>query len=123
MSVPIAPEIALELLEAHALNKNPVYFFWNTGQGKPITATTNYQNSLRELFRASGMPNGYRDMLRDTYAVHLLSAGVPLEEVAKALGHKSIIITEKHYAPWVKARQNRLDGLITGTWERQAVAP
>jgi integrase/recombinase XerD len=76
---------------------------------------------LRELFRASGMPNGHPHMLRDTFAVHLLSAGVPLEEVSKALGHKSILITEKHYAPWVKSRQNRLDGLITGTWNTEPI--
>ena len=47
-------------------------------------------------------------MLRDTFAVEMLLAGVPLEQVSMLLGHKSVKITEKHYAPWVKARQEQL---------------
>jgi integrase/recombinase XerD len=38
----------------------------------------------------------------------MLLAGVPLEQVSILLGHKSVKITEKHYAPWVKARQDLL---------------
>jgi site-specific recombinase XerD len=46
--------------------------------------------------------------LRDTFAVDLLKKGVPLEEVSKLLGHKSIKTTEESYAKWVQARQDRL---------------
>jgi len=48
-------------------------------------------------------------MLRDTFAVQLLLAGVPLDQVSLLLGHSSIKITEKHYAPFVKARQQQLE--------------
>jgi integrase len=48
-------------------------------------------------------------MLRDTFAVELLLAGVPLEKVSKLLGHKSVRITVKHYAPWVRARREQLE--------------
>lgn len=48
-------------------------------------------------------------MLRDTFAVELLLAGVSLEKVSKLLTHKSVRVTEKHYAPWVKARQRQLE--------------
>jgi integrase/recombinase XerD len=41
---------------------------------------------------------------------------VPLEEVSKLLGHESIKTTERYYAKWVKARQDRLDSLVVGTW-------
>jgi len=47
-------------------------------------------------------------MFRDTFAVEMLLAGVPLEQLSILLGHKSVKITEKHYAPWVKARQEQL---------------
>jgi len=47
--------------------------------------------------------------LRDTFSVDLLERGVPLEEVSKLLGHSSTKVTEKHYAPWIKGRQDRLD--------------
>ena len=65
--------------------------------------------------------NGYlkSHRLRDTFAVDLLEKGVPLEEVSKLLGHESIKTTERHYAKWVKGRQDRLDRLVVGTWEGQ----
>jgi integrase/recombinase XerD len=54
--------------------------------------------------------------LRDTFAVHLLTKGVPIEEVSKLLDHKSLNTTERHYARWVKGRQDRVDELVTKTW-------
>jgi len=56
-------------------------------------------------------------MLRDTFAVEMLLAGVPLEQVSMLLGHKSVKITEKHYAPWVKARQEQLAASVRKAWE------
>jgi hypothetical protein len=46
---------------------------------------------------------------RDTFAVSLLTCGVSLVSVSHLLGHQSIKITQRHYAPWVKARQDALD--------------
>jgi len=39
--------------------------------------------------------------LRDTYASHLLTAGVPLGYIAKQLGHADAQVTARHYARWV----------------------
>ena len=55
-------------------------------------------------------------MFRDTFAVEMLLAGVPLEQVSILLGHKSVKITEKHYAPWVKARQDQLAANVRMAW-------
>jgi integrase len=49
--------------------------------------------------------------------VHLLSNVVPMEEVSKLLGHTSIVTTERHYAAWATARQDRVDALVIGTWK------
>jgi integrase len=54
--------------------------------------------------------------LRDTFAVSLLLKGVPLDSVSKLLGHSSIKITERHYAPWVKARQEQLEAEVRRIW-------
>jgi len=54
--------------------------------------------------------------LRDTFAVSMLERGVPIGDVSKALGHESIRTTEKHYAAWMKGRQDRLDKLIVASW-------
>jgi site-specific recombinase XerD len=55
-------------------------------------------------------------MFRDTFAVELLLSGVPMEDVQILLGHTSIKTTENSYAPWVKARQERLEGHIRNAW-------
>ena len=55
-------------------------------------------------------------MLRDTFAVEYLLAGMPLEEVSRLLGHSSVLITQKHYAPWVLERQQRLATSVRTAW-------
>ena len=116
VSVPIPDDVAAEVKAAMELNESKQYIFWNTGTGKPQTAVTNWQHDLRQVFRAAGMPEGHPHQLRDTFAVALLEKGVPLEDVSRALGHESIKTTEKYYAKWVKARQDRLDALVSATW-------
>jgi integrase len=46
---------------------------------------------------------------RDTFAVELLLADVPLVQVSMLLGHANTKITEKHYSPWVHAPQKQLE--------------
>ena len=46
----------------------------------------------------------------------LLLKGVSLDSVSKLLGHSSIKITERHYAPWVKARQEQLEAEVRRIW-------
>jgi integrase/recombinase XerD len=116
VSVPIPDDVASEVLAV--LNGNARYVFWNSGNGKETTAVTNWQHHLRRLFRAAGFPEGHPHQLRDTFAVDLLQKGVPLEEVSKLLGHESIKTTEKSYAKWVQARQDRLDSLVIATWNQ-----
>jgi hypothetical protein len=49
--------------------------------------------------------------------VEFLQAGNSLEDLSVLLGHRSIKITEKHYAPWVKARQERLEDRVRSSWD------
>ena len=100
------------------LNSNPRYFFWS-GNGKVKTILSDLGNDIRKVFRLVGLSEGGAHRLRDTFAVGLLSQGVPVEEVSKLLGHSSIRITERSYAPWVRARQDRLDNLVTATWANE----
>jgi integrase len=65
--------------------------------------------------------HGHPHQFRDTFAVRLLNSGVPLQDVSVLLGHSSVKITEKHYAPWVEERQTRLDELVQRTWKTQLV--
>ncbi|MFZ1974935.1 MAG: hypothetical protein WAU89_18970, partial [Candidatus Acidiferrales bacterium] len=55
---------------------------------------------------------------RDTFAVELLLARVPLADVSVLLGHQSIKVTERHYSPWVIARQEQLEETVKAAQER-----
>lgn len=116
VSVPIPSKVAEEVLAAPS--PNTAYIFW-TGKSKSRAQVTMWgARYIRPLFEAAGMRSGHMvsHRLRDTFAVSLLEKGVPMEEVSKLLGHESMRTTEKHYAKWVKGRQDRLDALVTGTW-------
>jgi integrase/recombinase XerD len=117
VSVAVPPDVAQELLAV--LNGNPVYIFW-TGNGEERTAVSHWQDDFRKLFKDANIKaagNMVSHRLRDTFAVDMLQNGVPLEEVSKLLGHESIKTTERHYAKWVKGRQDRLDALVAATWK------
>ena len=118
VSVPIPPEVAQEVLAV--ANGSPKYVFWNHAGGQAETAAKNWSTELRAVFREAGLPDGHSHQLRDTAAVEWLNAGIPLEEVSRLLGHASIRTTEKHYSPWVKSRQDRLDDLVMATWSQKA---
>jgi integrase/recombinase XerD len=51
-------------------------------------------------------------MFRDTFAVELLLSGVPIDQVSLLLGYSRIKVREKHYAPFVKARQEQLENNV-----------
>jgi integrase len=37
--------------------------------------------------------------LRRTFGINLIKRGMPIYQVAKLMGHSSVSITERHYAP------------------------
>jgi integrase len=69
--------------------------------------------------KEAGVPDGHAHRFRDTFAVGLLQAGVPMERVSVLLGHSSIKVTEKHYSPWVRAREEQLEADVPRTWQLQ----
>lgn len=113
---PIPPHVA-ELLRTvpPGPSPSPRYFFWS-GNGLAKSAVSDWQRSYRKLFLLAdlrendGQPKRcHPHMFRDTFAVESLVAGMRVEEVSMLLGHKSVKVTEKHYLPWVRARQTTLN--------------
>jgi integrase/recombinase XerD len=125
---PIPPDVAEMLLNVPASQKgntNETYFFW-TGQGHAKTIVTNWQRSYGKLFKLANLkePDGmlkrcHPHMFRDTFAVESLLSGMRLEEVSMILGHSSVKITERHYMPWVRARQKSLNQAVLDSWVKQ----
>lgn len=117
--IPIPPVLV------EALSKVPVtasaYLFW-AGTGLPKTGVADWQRSLRKLFELANIDKGHAHRFRDTFAVEMLVAGVSLEHVAVLLGHASIKVTERHYAPWVLVRQLRLESSVRSIWDAPAGA-
>jgi integrase/recombinase XerD len=105
MPPPVVEE--LNLMEP----KSPKHFFWS-GTSTAGSAVSVWEDKLLKLFRRVGIVNGHSHRFRDTFAVKLLLAGVKIEDVSRLLGHTSIRITEKHYNPWVKDRQDSLDAEV-----------
>src|SRR5271156_2063029 len=68
---------------------------------------------LQAVGKACGVDACRPHRLRDTFAVRLLTKGVPLEDVSRLLGHASVAVTEKYYAPWVASRKLRLERLLS----------
>jgi integrase len=60
-------------------------------------------------------------MFRDTFAVELLNRGVPIDRVSLLLGHSSVKVTERHYAPFVKERQQQLEVYARLAWDDSPV--
>ena len=74
------------------------------------------------LHTERGICHAHAHRFRDTFAVELLLAGVPLERVSVMLGHQSTRITEKHYSPWVRARQEQLEADVRRAWAADLIA-
>jgi site-specific recombinase XerD len=83
------------------------YFLWS-GASAVATSTGSARRTIDCLGKIAGI-NAHPHRFRDTFSVELLRTGASLRTVQLLLGHTSIRTTEKHYAPWVRAFQTRLD--------------
>ena len=116
---PIPPTAALIIQSAPRLSGERAFVpAAGAGYKSDPRAVSNsfYANYLCPLSRTSGVAGIHAHRFRDTFAVRLLEEGKPLEIVQALLGHRSIKTTEKHYAPWVKSRQQMLVRELMTTW-------
>jgi site-specific recombinase XerD len=111
---PIPPEVADAFTRFKPTSSE--YFFWN-GTASSNSLMAKWHRALAGVFKRSGVKDGHSHRIRDTFSVALLKKGVSLEVVSELLGHANITITKKHYAPWVKERQDLLESAVQKTWE------
>ena len=128
-------DVAQELHNVPAsAQTHPNYFFWS-GRSKRKSEVSNWIKIFGKILAtaAEKHPRLFKEteghlkpahlhMLRDTFAVEYLLAGMPLEEVSRLLGHSSVLITQKHYAPWVLERQQRLAASVRTAWSTMGIA-
>jgi integrase len=119
--VPVPGWVVAELATCPKVGRD--HYFW-TGRGKLASAVTVWQQTLALIHERSELPPEEGTVrvahrCRDTFAVELLLAGVPLERVSRLLGHTSIKTTEKHYAPWVQERQRQAEEDVRRAWNEE----
>jgi integrase/recombinase XerD len=108
------PQVVLDALD----DMDPIndhYLFW-TGASDKRSITGNWQRRFQKLFALAEVKDAHPHRFRDTFSVELLLAGVPIEDVSVLLGHSSVRITERAYAPWVQARQQKLEAAVRQAW-------
>lgn len=96
-------------------NGNPEFFF-QTGAATAKSATSVYDKLYRKVFQRAGIVNGGSHRLRHLFAVSLLEKGVDIRLVSKALGHKNLSVTERHYAKWSTKQQSSLEKALAKAW-------
>ena len=115
----VLPDAVIDALDK-APHRSEKYFFW-TGKSKLHSIIGKWQRRLKTLFDLAKIKGGHAHRFRDTFAVELLLSGVLLERVSILLGHSSTRITERHYSPWVRSRQEQLENDLTNAWKHDAV--
>jgi integrase/recombinase XerD len=115
----VLPDFVTSCLEAtpRVMGK---HLFW-AGTGNLDIIVGSWQKRLRKLFRLAGVSDGHAHRFRDTFAVELLLAGVPLERVSILLGHQSVRITERYYAAWTDSRQRQVEADLQRAWEQDPI--
>ncbi len=119
----VLPDSVLRALEATPRVTDTRYFW--SGDGKIESIVRSWQARLKKVFdlakvsKAGG--NAISHRFRDTFAVELLLAGVPIERVSILLGHQSVRVTEKHYNPWVRSRQEQLEADVASAWKKDPI--
>ena len=85
------------------------YYFAVTSSN-PVSIAEYYRVKLAKIDKKF-RPHRFRD----TFAINLLLKGVSIENVAILLGN-TVSVCEKHYSPWVLARQSALEKAVESTW-------
>jgi len=113
---PLPQDVVTKL--AAVANDNDRYFFFD-GSSQPESMVKSWDRVFKKVGQTAkpSVANCHPHRFRDTFAVSLLLKGVSLDSVSKLLGHSSIKVTERHYAPWIKARQDQLEAEVRRIWD------
>jgi integrase len=116
------PDFVVRALKALPLVREKYFFMTGRGSERLESITDVWRKKLKRVFQVAGpftsTPHPHR--FRHTFACDLLQKGVPVDDVAILLGHSDPRITLRHYARWIKGRQDRLDNLVKEAWKADA---
>jgi site-specific recombinase XerD len=80
------------------------------------TTTNLWRRIFKRICKDAGVHPDHPHRMRHTLAADLLVKGASVEDVAAILGNSPQIV-QKHYSQFIKARQDRLDSIVSSTWQ------
>lgn len=108
VKIPLNPAARSALLALPPFEGSGSAYFFHSGQCLPESTIHHLNMIMYRVGKRAGVANCHPHRFRDTCATSMLNAGADIRLVSRLLGHKSILITERHYSHWVKAQQDRL---------------
>ena len=111
---PLPPPVSRSSLPSRTITSDSFY----DGTSQPQSMVKSWDRVFQKVLATAkpAIKGGHPHRFRDTFAVSFLLKGVSIEIVSKLLGHSSIKVTERHYSPWVKARQDQLETEVRKIW-------
>jgi site-specific recombinase XerD len=111
--VPLPPDLISDL------SKIPLTggFYFVVESENPVSVAERYRVRLKNAAKKAGVKHAHPHRFRDSFACRLLVNGVSIENVAILLSN-TVRVCERHYAPWIKARQDALELAVQSTWDR-----
>ena len=87
---------------------SPSFPFFDGRDLEKITASVRREYTSTGI--VCGIPNVHPHRFRDSFAINRLTSDPPMsmDNLSKMLGHASVAMTERFYAPWVPARHDQL---------------
>lgn len=123
--IPVPDSVAKELsdLEFKAEKDGRRYWFW-TGNGDDDTAKNNWYRKIQKVITAARKQKPFLHPVsphtfRHTFSIAHLNAGTDIKFVSRWLGHRSVTITEKHYAHAVRGTMLASEDAYDASMERQ----
>jgi integrase len=107
---PVYTKLPQKCLDALNEISGDRYFFWS-GESGIDSPTTSARRTIATLGKKVGI-HAHPHRFRDTFAVNLLLNGVDIRTVSLLLGHKSIRTTERHYSPYIRKFQEKLEEAV-----------
>lgn len=111
---PVCVPVPDKVSQALKAQPGEEYVFW-TGNGKVKSVIEDWRRMFYSLGKHAGVPDVHFHRFRDLFSVSLLEQGVPVERVAMLLGNSPTVVL-KHYRPWVKSLQEKLEEDVRRTW-------
>ncbi len=123
--IPIPDFVATELLglEFKSEKDGRRYWFW-TGGGDDDTAKNNWYRKIQKVIAAAAAERPFLHPVsphtfRHTFSISHLNAGTDVKFVSRWLGHRSVTITEKHYAHAIRGTMLASEDAYDASMRRQ----